>query len=76
MQSVMGDWVWVLRNSITLAMGNCGSPSCSPRMRMFPPIRLCNCAVTAKPAVTMAKIAARLGPVSYTHLTLPTILLV
>ncbi|MNW07386.1 hypothetical protein D3C71_2039820 [compost metagenome] len=61
MQSVIGEGVCVLRTSITLAMGNCGSPSLSPRMRMLPPIRLCSCAVTASPAVTMAKIAARLG---------------
>ncbi|MNE60334.1 hypothetical protein D3C80_1554730 [compost metagenome] len=61
MQSVIGEGCCALRTSITLATGNCGRPSCSPSMRMFPVIRLCSCAVTANPAVTMAKIAARLG---------------
>ncbi|MNO07307.1 hypothetical protein D3C81_2294480 [compost metagenome] len=61
MQSVIGEGFCVLRTNITLATGNCGNPSFSPRIRILPPTRLCNCAVTASPAVTMAKIAARLG---------------
>ncbi|MNE81268.1 hypothetical protein D3C80_1779030 [compost metagenome] len=50
-----------MRSSTMLAEGMAGRPSASPMMRRSGVIRLCNCAVIARPALTTAMIAERLG---------------
>ncbi|MNP87251.1 hypothetical protein D3C76_1880160 [compost metagenome] len=59
--SVTGDLLCSLRSSMMLHSGSCGRPSASPTMRMSAGIRLCSWAVSARPALTTAMIADRLG---------------
>ncbi|MOA35694.1 hypothetical protein D3C78_1571640 [compost metagenome] len=59
--SVTGDWLRGLRSSTMLAAGNVGRPSDSSRMRRLPLCRLRSWAVIARPALTTANSADRLG---------------
>ncbi|SST07898.1 Uncharacterised protein [Acinetobacter baumannii] len=59
--SVTGDWLCGLRISMMLAEGRAGRPSLSSRMRRLPVSRLRSCTVTARPALTTANSADRLG---------------